>query len=517
MISILNNIIGPVMRGPSSSHSAAGLRIGRIARDLMNNNIEKIVVEYDPEGALQNTHLSQGTDMGLYSGILGYHADDKQLIDYKYLIEKSGIEITVAYNPLEIKHPNTYKLTLQNSKEQHQLIALSTGGGMIEVILIDNEKISFTGDCYIILVFIHGAVNKEDLISFIKSNYFEVKNQNDRFIAIVSFEKPNDHFLNCIGKIQSVDYVRVISPVLPVLAAKEIHIPFHSLPEMNQYNMNKNLALWQLALRYESACGNISENRVFEMMENIVEILSNSIEEGKRGTKYEDRILHDQSVNFGKMEAAGKLLGEGLHNKIIHYVSLLMEVKSSMGVIVAAPTAGSCGVLPGSVFATAQYLGVSKSEIVKAMLTAGLIGLFVAAKSTFSAEVAGCMAECGAASGMAAAALCQLGNGTIDQCLASASFALQNSMGMICDPIAARVEAPCIGKNVMSALNALACSNMALAGYNHLIPLDEVIEAFDKVGRSLPRELRCTALGGLSVSPTAKEIEMNLLKLKTKS
>jgi L-serine dehydratase len=111
---------------------------------------------------------------------------------------------------------------------------------------------------------------------------------------------------------------------------------------------------------------------------------------------------------------------------------------------------------------------------------------------------------------MAAAALVSLAKGTIRQATDAASMALQNILGMICDPVANRVEVPCLGKNVLAASNALACANMALAGFDAVIPLDEVIETMDRVGRSLPPELRCTALGGLSVTPTAKKIEIRL-------
>ncbi|PLX12113.1 MAG: serine dehydratase, partial [Marinilabiliales bacterium] len=425
-------------------------------------------------------------------------------------IEESGIKISVSYNPLEIKHPNAYKLNLRNNSEQHELMAVSTGGGMLEVLSIDNEKTSFIGDCYVTLFFLKANTDCSKLISHIENAGIQIKDKNSKFISIASFERADDEFLNKIKAFTEVDYIRFLEPVLPILSAKDFNIPFRSASEMLQYNKNKNLQLWLLALRYESARCNITEDKVFKMMESIVEILSKSIEHGKNGTKYADRILHDQSVKFAKMETNRTLLGSGLHNQIIHYVSVLMEVKSSMGIIVAAPTAGSCGVMPGAVFATSHYLGMSNADIVKAMLTAGIIGVLVAEKSTFSAEVAGCMAECGVGSGMAAAALCQLGGGTVEQCLGAASFALQNTMGMVCDPIAARVEAPCIGKNVMTALNALACANMAIADYNHLIPLDEVIEAFDQVGRSLPREVRCTALGGLSVTPAAIKIDKKI-------
>ena len=144
------------------------------------------------------------------------------------------------------------------------------------------------------------------------------------------------------------------------------------------------------------------------------------------------------------------------------------------------------------------------------MMAAGLIGVFIAAHATFAAEVGGCMAECGSGSGMAAAAMVGLAKGTLEQSLAAASLALQNSLGLICDPIGNRVEAPCLGRNVMAATNAVSCANMALSDYNHLIPLDEVIETMQKVGNEIHHTLRCTNLGGLSVTKAAKEIEGKL-------
>jgi L-serine dehydratase len=158
----------------------------------------------------------------------------------------------------------------------------------------------------------------------------------------------------------------------------------------------------------------------------------------------------------------------------------------------------------------ASSLNLPEDEVVKAMLSAGLIGVFVAAHATFAAEVGGCMAECGSGSGMAAAALVEMAKGSLLQSLAAASLALQNSLGLICDPIGNRVEAPCLGRNVMAATNAVSCANMALSNYNHLIPLDEVIETMKQVGDRIHHTLRCTNLGGLSITNTAKQIEEKL-------
>jgi L-serine dehydratase len=197
-------------------------------------------------------------------------------------------------------------------------------------------------------------------------------------------------------------------------------------------------------------------------------------------------------------------------NQIIMYTTALMESKSAMGLIVAAPTAGACGALPGACIGAASAMGLSKEEMTRAMLAGGMIGVYIASHATFAAEVGGCQAECGAGSGMAAAALVTLAGGSTQQGINAASMALQNILGMICDPVANRVEVPCLGKNVMAASNALACANMALADYDPVIPLDEVIQTMDAVGKMLPSALRCTAYGGLSITTTSKEIEKRL-------
>jgi L-serine dehydratase len=155
-------------------------------------------------------------------------------------------------------------------------------------------------------------------------------------------------------------------------------------------------------------------------------------------------------------------------------------------------------------------MGRSQADMARALLAAGMIGVFISARSTFAAEVCGCLAECGSGSGMAAAALVTLAGGSARQAVDAASMAIQNVLGMICDPVANRVEVPCLGRNVLAAANALACANMALAGYDAVIPLDEVIATMDRVGRSIPMELRCTALGGLSITPASKAIENRL-------
>jgi L-serine dehydratase len=299
-----------------------------------------------------------------------------------------------------------------------------------------------------------------------------------------------------------------------VLSRKDTRVPFHSCAEMLRHDAGHNAPLWKLAVEYEMARGNLAEAEVLARMVQIVRLLRRSIAQGIAGTTYDDRVLGHQSGKFSEMIKAGRLLDGGALNRIILYVTALMEVKSSMGVIVAAPTAGACAALPGAVIAMAEKMGLGEEEMAKAMLASGIIGAFIATHWSFAAEVGGCQAEGGSAACMAAAALVGMAGGTLAQSVAAASMALQSMLGLICDPIANRVEAPCLGKNVMAASNALACANMALADFDPLIPLDEVIETAQRVSGQMPRELRCTALGGLSITPASQAIERRLAARK---
>jgi L-serine dehydratase len=513
--SIFNDVIGPVMRGPSSSHCAAAVRIGRIARDLMDGNIKEISIEFDTNGSLATTHASQGSDMGLFGGMLGWDATDERLVSSPKALREAGIGYDIKILDFGAIHPNTYRLTLRNSNENHSLIAISIGGGMIEVIEIDGNRISIAGDYFETLIYLNS--NRHEVVKYLrkKVDADEINllgNHDHQMIEVKTQNFLDQEILSELCSLYPIQSMKRISPVLPVLSHKNIQVPFITCAEMLHFNKGKDLSLWELAITYECARGNMSSSQVIEQMKEIVRILQTSIQDGIRGTHYADRILGWQSGQFHTQMENHQLLDSGMLNQIILYVTAMMEVKSSMGVIVAAPTAGSCGGLPGACIGAASAMGLSLEETTHAMLAAGLIGVFIAAHATFAAEVGGCQAECGAGSGMAAAALVTLANGSLQQSINASSMALQNILGMICDPVANRVEVPCLGKNVLAASNSLACANMALADFDAVIPFDEVIDTMDRVGKSLPMQLRCTALGGLSITRTSKAIESKLFK-----
>ncbi|WP_411845416.1 L-serine ammonia-lyase, iron-sulfur-dependent, subunit alpha [Roseibacillus persicicus] len=513
-VSIFNDVIGPVMRGPSSSHCAAALRIGRLARDLMEGEFTDVLVEFDVHGSLPNTHDSQGSDMGLFGGLMGWEAADELLPGSMQAFIDTGVRVSIETIDVQDPHPNTYRLTLHGKGGTHTMRAISTGGGMMEVIDLDGFPVSFFGDCCETLLWVEGSpeaaitllskeMNAHDIILHQQNGHHLIE------VKAADFVSPE-----IVALLPEVKTVRRLHPVLPVLSGDQVEVPFGSCAEMLKFDAGKGTPLWKLAAQYEMARGGITEDEVLAKMVEIIRIVRRSIAEGIAGTEYDDRVLGHQSGRFNDLMQSGGLLEGGALNRIILYVTALMEVKSSMGVIIAAPTAGACAALPGAVVAMAEAMAKDETEMAKALLAAGLIGVFIATRWTFAAEVGGCQAEGGSAACMAAAALVTLADGPLDQAVAASSMAFQSMIGLICDPVANRVEVPCLGKNVMAASNALSCANMALAGYDPVIPLDEVIETAKQVATQMPREVRCTNLGGLSITPTAIALEEKLAARK---
>ncbi len=502
--SIFNDVIGPVMRGPSSSHSAASVRIGLLLHDLVGGRPDGVRVTFDKMGSLATTHESQGTDMGLFAGLLGWEADDERLPTAPDVLRRSGTSISIDLAELHDPHPNTYRIELWRGDREHSVVALSTGGGIIELVQIDGTDVSLYGDCHTTLLYVDGdsSISTNSLPAAVHGS------DHHQGLVVLRSASVLDHA--ALEGLNGVTAMRTLRPILPVQSGPDLAVPFNCADDLEIGSDGSDYTLDTYAIQYEQARGGLSEAEVLDQAHRIVEVMRRSVETGLAGTTYSDRILGRQSGRFSEMRQAGNLLGGDLLNRMIEYVTALMEAKSAMEVIVAAPTAGACATFPGALLATAHELDLTDEEVSRGLLAGGLVGVFITNRSSFAAEVGGCQAETGAGAAMAAAALVTMSGATADRALSAASQAIQNVLGLICDPVANRVEAPCLGRNVSGAANALTCANMALAGYDHLIPFDEVIDAHRQVSEMMARELRCTGLGGLAVTPTAQRIELDL-------
>ncbi len=198
----------------------------------------------------------------------------------------------------------------------------------------------------------------------------------------------------------------------------------------------------------------------------------------------------------------GKSICGNVLTKALIFSQAVLEVNASMGVIVAAPTAGSAGVVPAVLFALAEEFDIPDERLCEALFTAGAVGSILMKNASVSGAEAGCQAEIGSAAAMAAAAAVELMGGTPEQCFEAAAIAVGNMLGLVCDPIAGLVEAPCQSRNAAGASNALTSAEMALAGIKSAIPFSEMVDAMYRVGKKLPMELRETALGGCAATPT---------------
>jgi len=504
------------MRGPSSSHTAASWRITRTCLDILGERLKKAVIDFDKNGAWAPNFREQGTAMGIDGGLLGLNIADDRMKNTRLGAKEKGISISYKINSFATNHANTVRLTLEGTKgKKLQVVAASLGGGSFEIQKINDFEVNISGDCFeFLLLHSKNMSIPIDLTNLFPQNVriYQSDKSSLRLINVKSGNKFTGDVFEKVNKTQAFNEVIQIIPVMPVISGNEVEMPFTTIASLIDVSENENLNLGELGLIYEKCLSGLSEKELSGKMQEIIEIIEASISKGLNGTEYKDRILHQQSNLIKQAEKDRKISRNYLVNNIVANVTAIMEAKSAMEVIVANPTAGSCGTVGGVLKAVADDLNSTKEEKNKAYFAAGLAGAYFAQGPGFSAEEHGCQVECGAAGGMAAAGIAQLFGGTAKQAIGAASMAVQNSIGMVCDPVADRVEVPCLGKNVNAAMNALSSATMACAGFEAVIPYNEVIQTVSRVSLQMPPCVKCTGLGGLAITPTSVKLKKRLEK-----
>lgn len=266
----------------------------------------------------------------------------------------------------------------------------------------------------------------------------------------------------------------------------------------------QNLA--EVVAAYAAFRSSTTVEAVRERMRDSLVVMRASVERGRSDGGHLSRLISGYGRLFAQAEQEGRLLGGPLFKKSLLYSLSVSQCNASLGRIVACPTAGSCGVVPGALLAAAEELESSDEAIIDALLVMGGVGVVSASQGPISGAEGGCQAECGVASAMAAGAVVYLAGGSPEQVFAAASLALQSHLGLVCDPVASLVEVPCVTRNASSAAVALAAANMALAGIPCVVPYDEVVGAMKAIGRALPESLRETSMGGLAATPTGRRL-----------
>ncbi len=275
---------------------------------------------------------------------------------------------------------------------------------------------------------------------------------------------------------------------------------------------NKNLSIWEYTIEEEAKATNLTHEEVFEKMRKNLCVMQNSAEYGLKNEVISvSGLIGGDAYKLDKYSESGKTLTGNFMVKAMARALSCSEVNAAMGKIVAAPTAGSCGIMPAAIISAGEKLNKTEDELVKALFTATGIGIIIAKNATMAGAEGGCQAECGSAAAMASAAVVEMMGGTPEQALHAAAIVIKNILGLVCDPIAGLVEVPCAKRNAAGTVSALTTADMVMGGVYSKIPFDDTVSAMYKVGKQLPCELRETALGGLAITETGLKLKKQVL------
>ena len=281
---------------------------------------------------------------------------------------------------------------------------------------------------------------------------------------------------------------------------------FKNAKELLALCQEKNLPISEVMRQREILLGETTAKIVDQRMDRVLEIMKDAaFSPIKNPVKSMGGLIGGESRKLYEFQFQGKSLCGNVLSRSITFAMATLETNASMGLIVASPTAGSAGIVPGLMLALQEVYGFSDEKIRQALFNAGAIGYLAMRNATVAGAVGGCQAEVGIASAMAASAAVELLGGTPLQCTHAASTVLMNMLGLVCDPVGGLVEYPCQNRNAAGVSNALIAAEMSLAGITQFIPLDEMIDTMYTVGKKLPAELRETALGGCAATPSACE------------
>jgi len=608
-ISIFNEVLGPVMRGPSSSHTAAPYQIGRMARALLlgpdgpaADGPAEATFVFDPGGSFAQVFREQGSDLGFAAGLLGWSLTDERFGQVLDAAAREGVEIRFSVaslahllplptpagaGPEDGKlHPNTVEMRLRSRRGRTlHAVARSIGGGALVLTQVGGWPVSITGDAHELMVEMAPDAASFAMLRTLPFALLRTLERVTELLApLLAPEGPAPARQERAGKVflharcaappaaGTVAALEALPGVSAVWAAEAIFFPlrgaplFESAAGMVAYAGAEGCSLGEAALAYEAALLGMPPAEVLAETLRRFEVMRAAVHRGLAapGTLRDGtgglapmQLLQPTAGSIFQAEREGALAVGGLHARAAARAMAVMHVNGGMGVVCAAPTAGSAGTIPGVLVSLAEDPaltalrdaqdpalrdaqdpalrdaqdpalrdaqdpalrdaqddalrsrregGEGEEAIARALLAASAVGLVVARRATFAAEVAGCQVESGAAGAMAAAAVVEAAGGSAQQAVDAAAIAFQNTMGLVCDMVQGIVEIPCHTRNAAAAANAFLCADLILGGYHNPIPLDETVDAVMAVGQMLPRELKVTALGGLALAPSARAL-----------
>ena len=509
-VSILNDVLGPVMRGPSSSHTAGSYHIARAARSLLGEEPARATLTFDPDGSYAATYVPQSADKAFAAGLMGWDLTDGRFGGSLESASAHGLVLKFRVASLDgADHPNSVRIDLGGrGAEELRLLAKSTGGGGFLVQQIGDWPVAVDGKSH------------ETFILMDRSRTDGIERILDAFRGSASLSEGlrQDAVLVCLRgsepmtEADRLDLLREAG-AKKIWSAPPVFFPrkgtplFDSAESMVRFAEDARLSLGRAALEYEARLLGLEPAAAEAEMSRRFKIMAAAADAGLRQENVRLRLLKPSAGRIADAEKGGRLAVGGLHTRAAARALAVLHISNSGGVVCAAPTGGSCGVIPGTLGALAEERSLPEEKVIAALFAAGAVGLIIARRATFAAETAGCQVEIGAAGAMAAAAVVEAAGGTAIQAVNAAAISLQNSMGSVCDLVQGMCEIPCHTRNAVAASSAFVCADLVLGGYLNPIPLDDTIDAVFASGRMLPPELLCTSQGGLAVVPSALAIK----------
>lgn len=504
MPSIFNDILGPIMLGPSSSHTCAPARIGYLAGQLLRGGPARAEVSFKHDGSFTHSYKGQRSDVAFLGGMLGIREHDERLRRAYDEARAAGVDVAFVIEEGMPEKPNFVTLRLWAGDGEHVVVnADSTGGGTLTLFRINDFGVEIRGDAYEVLLFCPVRDAERVAVAagerYPEAEAISVSLNGERGLVNVKLRHPPDE--NELAGLFTGRFdckARVLKPVHPVLINSKAALPFRRAGEMLPQAQGRSLG--ELGIAYEMARSGWSRGQLEDRMDEVIRVMEGAAEKGVSGRVSKSGVLTPCAPRIADNVGG---LDLGALNVAVPWAMGVMEANSNMGLVVGGPTGGSAGIIPGAVLGIAGHMNAPVERKRMALFAAGMAGILLAGGGcNYSAELFGCQVEVGAASALAAAGLVELSGGTARQACDATATAIHNVLGLICDPVAGLVELPCISRNAMGVSNAAVCANLIMGGYDPLIGLDESVRVMVQVGTDLPSKLRCTGKGGLCVSPT---------------
>jgi L-serine dehydratase len=506
-VSILNDVLGPVMRGPSSSHTAGSYHIATIVTGLLGAPPVAAGFAFDPAGSYAQVYWQQGVDRAFATALMGWKLTDDRFATSLDLAAEAGLDIRFDVRPLaKPDHPNTVEITLRAADGRTlAATARSIGGGAVEVVEVEGWPVHLTGYTWEALVET-AAEHANCVVSALSADGQlsaspDCSERGGRVLVDARRLAPLDAAAK--AALEALGAAATLREAPPIAFVKRGRQLFQSGAEMLVLAGAHGWSLGRAALAYEAELLGLSEAAVIDEVSRRFDIMQAAVHLGLDPAAPSMQLLAPSARAIFDADAGGRLPLGGLHTRAAARAMAVMHVNGAMGVVCAAPTGGSAGAVPGVVVTLVEERGLSRDAAAMALLAASAIGVILAERATFAAEVAGCQVEIGAAGAMGAAAVVEAAGGSAAQAADAAAIAFQNSMGSVCDLVGGMVEIPCHTRNAVAASSAFVCADLVVGGYVNPIPLDETIDAVYAVGRMMPSELLCTSKGGLAVTPSA--------------